>query len=112
MVTMQRARISSYAQKVGVILARRAIMTVNKIHDITMYNASSQSNALKGTGLRVLACAKLQREKINCTSVYLYSVWRLISENFNPNGLILAEDMNENINKENKKNSGFGEVLQ
>ena len=41
---MQRARISSYAQKVGAVLARRAI-NVNKIHDITMYNASSQSNA-------------------------------------------------------------------
>ena len=43
---MQRARISSYAQKVGMVLARRAIMIVNKIHDVTMYNASSQSNAL------------------------------------------------------------------
>ena len=43
---MQRAHISSYAQKVVVVLARRAIMIVNKIHDVTMYNASSQSNAL------------------------------------------------------------------
>ena len=47
---MQRVRISSYAQKVGVVLARRVIMIVNKIHDVTMYivNASSQSkfNAL------------------------------------------------------------------
>ena len=46
---MQRVRItriSSYAQKVGVVLARRAIMIVNIIHDVTMYNASSQSNAL------------------------------------------------------------------
>ena len=46
---MQRVRItriSSYAQKVGVVLARRAIMIVNMIHDVTMYNASSQSNAL------------------------------------------------------------------
>ena len=34
-----------------------------------------------------------------------------ICENFNPNGLILAEIMNENINKENN-NSGFGEALQ
>ena len=45
---MQRVRItriSSYAQKVGVVLARRAIMIVNMIHDVTMYNASSQSNA-------------------------------------------------------------------
>ena len=45
-VTMQRVRISSYAQKVGVVLARRAIRIVNKIHDVTMYNISSQSNAL------------------------------------------------------------------
>ena len=44
-VTMHRSRISSYAHKVGVVLARRAII-VNKIHDVTMYNASSQSNAL------------------------------------------------------------------
>ena len=31
-----------YAQKVGVVWACRAIMIVNKIHDVTMYNASSQ----------------------------------------------------------------------
>ena len=42
---MQRARISSYAQKVGVVLACRAIMIANKIHDVTLYNASPQSNA-------------------------------------------------------------------
>ena len=41
-VTMQ----AHYAQKVGMVLARRAIMIVNKIHDVTMYNASSQSNML------------------------------------------------------------------
>ena len=34
-------------------LARRAIMIVNKIHDVTMYNASSQSNALKTCALLV-----------------------------------------------------------
>ena len=43
---------------------------------------------------------------------FLVSVWRIICENLNPNGLILAEIMNENINKENKRNSGFGEALQ
>ena len=48
---MQRARISSYAQNVGMVLARRAI--VNKIHDVTMYNASSQSNALDPEFLRM-----------------------------------------------------------
>ena len=40
------ALISSYAQKVAVVLARLAIMIVNKIYDVTMYNASSQSNVL------------------------------------------------------------------
>ena len=50
---MQRVRISSYAQKVGVVLARRAIMIVNKIHDVTMYNTSSQSNALDPEFLRM-----------------------------------------------------------
>ena len=35
----------NYAQRVGMVLARRAIMIVIKIHVVTMYNASSQSNA-------------------------------------------------------------------
>ena len=38
--------IISCAQKVGVVLARHVIMIVNKIHDITMYKASSQSKML------------------------------------------------------------------
>ena len=42
----------------------------------------------------------------------LVAVWKIICENFNPNGLILARILNENINKENQKNSGFGEALQ
>ena len=45
----------------------------------------------KATWVRVLACAKLQWERINCTLVYLFSVWRIICENLNPNGLIFAE---------------------
>ena len=47
-------RVSASAQKVGVVLARRAIMIVNKIHDVTMYNASSQSNALNTLDLEFL----------------------------------------------------------
>ena len=36
----------------------------------------------------------------------------IICENFNLKRTNISWDMNENINKENKKNSGFGEALQ
>ena len=61
---MQRVRItriSSYTQKVGVVLARRAIMIVNMIHDVTMYNASSQSNALNRARSRIPAHAYIEK---------------------------------------------------
>ena len=44
---------------------------------------------LKLLGKSVGLC-KLQRVRINCINL-LVSVWRIIYENFNPNGLILAE---------------------
>ena len=71
-----------------------------------------QSSFLKVLGKSVGLCKTSKREDQLYISL-LVSVWRIICENFNPNGLILAEIfMNENINKENKKNSGFGEALQ
>ena len=39
------AHISYCAQRVGMVLANCVIMIVNKIHHITIYNASSQSDA-------------------------------------------------------------------
>ena len=41
--------------------------------------------------VRVLACAKLQRERIKYTSVYMFLYGESFCENFNPNGLISAE---------------------
>ena len=68
---MQRARISSYAQKVGVVLARRAIMIVNKIHDVTMYNASSQSNALNTLDPEFLRMRMSKKQSEYCKEIVL-----------------------------------------
>ena len=65
---------------------------------------------LKVLGKSVGLCKTTKRKDQLYISL-LVSVWRIICENFNPNGPILAE-MNENINKGNKENSGFGEALQ
>ena len=44
------------------------------------------------SALRVLACTKLQRESLgSIVHQFTCSLWRIIFENFNPNGLILAE---------------------
>ena len=66
---------------------------------------------LKVLGKSVGLC-KTTKRKDQLYIGLLVSVWRIICENFNPNGLIISWDINENINKENKKNSGFGEALQ
>ena len=66
---------------------------------------------LKVLGKSVGLCKTTKRKDQLYISL-LVSVWRIIRENFNPDGLIISWDMNENINKENKKNSGFGEALQ
>ena len=66
---------------------------------------------LKVLGKSVGLCKTTKRKDQLYISL-LVSVWRIICENFNPNRLIISWDMNENINKENKKNSGFGEALQ
>ena len=63
--------------------------------------------ALKVLGKSVGLCKTSKRKDQSYISL-LVSVWRIICENFNPNGLILAEIwMKIFINKENKKNSGF-----
>ena len=62
----KRARISSCAQRVGVVLARRAIMIVNNIHDVTMYNASSQSKALSTRALLL----RTQPHEHKCRSIF------------------------------------------
>ena len=67
---MHRARISSYAHKVGVVLARRAII-VNKIHDVTMYNASSQSNALNALDPEFLRMRISKKRSEYCKEIAL-----------------------------------------
>ena len=63
----------------------------------SIFTSTSSSRFVPACSLRststltVLACAKLQRERINCTLVYLFIYEESSSENFNPNGLILAE---------------------
>ena len=67
---------------------------------------------LKVLGKSVGWCKTSKRKDRLYISLLVF-VWRIICENFNANGLILAaQDINENTNKENKKNAGFGEALQ
>ena len=56
---------------------------------------------LKVLGKSVGLCKTSKRKDQSYISL-LVSVWRIICENFNPNGLILAK-MNENINKDIKR---------
>ena len=55
-------------------------------------------------------CVFLARaDRIKCTSVYLF-LYGESSAKFQPKRTHISWDMNANINKENKKNSGFGEA--
>ena len=66
---------------------------------------------LKVQGKSVGYVQNVQRERINCTSVFLFlygnHLWK-----FQPKRTHISWDMNENISKENKNNSGFGQALQ
>ena len=67
---MQRAHISSYAQKVGVVLAHRAII-VYKIYDVTLYNASLQSNALNTLDPEFLRMRISKKQSEYCKEIAL-----------------------------------------
>ena len=67
--------------------------------------------SLKVLGTSVGLCKTTKRKNQLYISL-LVSVWRIICENLNPKRTHISWDMNENINKENKKNYGFGEALQ
>ena len=66
---------------------------------------------LKVLGKSVGLCKTTKRKDQLYISLFV-SVWRIICEKFQPKRTHISWDMNENINKENKKNSGFGEALQ
>ena len=67
---------------------------------------------LKVLGKSVGLCKTSKREDQLYISL-LGSVWRIIDlSKFQPKRTHYSWDMNENMNKENKKNSGFGEALQ
>ena len=66
--------------------------------------------SLKVLGKSVGLC-KTSKKRINYTSVYLF-LYGESSVKFQPKRTHMSRDMNENINKENKKNSCFGEALQ
>ena len=65
---------------------------------------------LKVLGKSVGLCKTTKRKDQLYISV-LVSVWRIILK-FQPKRTHINWDVNENISKENKKNSGFGEALQ
>ena len=111
---MQRVRItriSSYAQKVGVVLARRAIMIVNMIHDVTMYNASSQSNALNALDPEFLRmriskkrseyCKEISPALNNLTLLHAILHWqRDVRHVRNANKLMILHSIEQNPLKE------------
>ena len=66
---------------------------------------------LKVLGKSVGLCKTTKRKDQLYISL-LVSVWRIIMWKSQPKRTHISWDMNENINKENKKNSGFGEALQ
>ena len=89
-----------------------------KVYDIMFHGAFQWKVGLKidmfkGTGKE---CWLVQNYKEKGSSVHQFtnvSVWRIICENFNPNGLILAEDMNEKYKQGfSKRILVFGEALQ
>ena len=68
--------------------------------------------SLKVLGKSVSLC-KTTKKKDQLYIGLLVSVWRIIDLwKFQPKQTHISWDMNENINEENKMNSGFGEALQ
>ena len=70
-------------------------------------NMNEQITKLKVLGKSVGLCKTVKR-KDQLYIRLLVSVLRIICGNFNPNWFLLARLLNENINNENKKNSGLG----
>ena len=62
---------------------------------------------LKVLGKSVGLCKTTKREDQLLYISLLVSVWRIICENFQPKRTRISWDMNENINKENKKEFWF-----
>ena len=59
------ACISSCAQRVGVVLAHHVIMIMNKIHNVLVCNASSQSKALIMCASILCICSLMNMHESN-----------------------------------------------
>ena len=88
-------------------LSRLNVAPCLRVHPQNVTFIEKRTCSLKVLGISVGLC-KTTKRKDQLYFSLLVSVWRIICENFNPNRFRLAEIiMNENLNKENKNNSGF-----
>ena len=76
-----------------------------------MGNVDVDSGNLKVLGKSVGLCKTTKRKDQLYISFFFFCMENHLWK-FQPKRTHISWDMNENINKENKENSGFGEALQ